>query len=159
MELIKALFLSKDNFPEDAINLREELAHQWDAIESSLQNDEFWLFITDLKDDKSPTRIEFLLKYVYNNHKGELFVSSDSEDDINARDALFRAYYSTFLNDKVKFKSIWRTINDIIETWQLWYEDVTLYHLLGFLLFQGYISLKDLFDKWQKSRDLPREKC
>ena len=28
-ELIKALFLSKDNYQEDAINLREELAHQW----------------------------------------------------------------------------------------------------------------------------------
>lgn len=148
-ELIKALFLSKDNFAEDAVNLREELAHQWDAIESSLQNDEFWLFITDLKDDKSPTRIEFLLKYVYNNHKDELFVSSDLEDDINGRDALFRAYYNTFLKDKAKFKNIWRKINDIMETWQLWYEDVTLYHLLGFLLFQGIFSLRNLFDKWQ----------
>lgn len=150
-ELIKALFLSKDNYIDDAINLREELAHQWDAIESSLQNDEFWLFITDLKEDKSPTRIEFLLKYIYNNHKKEFFVSPDLEDDINARDALFRAYYNTFLNDKSKFKEIWRKINDIIETWQLWYEDVTLYHLLGFLLFQGHFSLKDLFDKWQNS--------
>ena len=150
-ELIKALFLSKDNYQEDAINLREELAHQWDAIESSLQNDEFWLFITDLKDDKSPTRIEFLLKYVYKNHKEELFVSSDLEDDISSRDALFRAYYNTFLKDKSKFKEIWRKINDIVETWQLWYEDVTLYHLLGFLLFQKSISLKGLFDKWQSS--------
>lgn len=55
------------------------------------------------------------------------------------------------MKDKSKFKEIWRKINDIIETWQLWYEDVTLYHLLGFLLFQGHFSLKDLFDKWQNS--------
>lgn len=152
-ELIKALFLSKDNFANDAVNRREELAHQWDSIEAALQNDEFWLFITNLKDDKSPTRIEFVLKYLYENYKDTLFVINNFDEDINSRDALFRAYYETFRNDRHKFNGIWLKVNDVIATWQLWYEDVTLYHLIGFLLFQysGQFTLRTLYDKWQKS--------
>lgn len=150
-ELIKALFLSKDNFANEAINRREELAHQWDAMEAALQNDEFWLFLNDLKDDKSPTRIEFILKYLYENYKDSLFVVDDKGEDINSRDALFRAYYKTFRSDRAKFNQLWIKAKDVISTWQLWYEDVTMYHLLGFLLFlfPNNFSLKELYDKWQ----------
>lgn len=152
-ELIKALFLSKDNFEKDAVNRREELAHQWDTIESSLQNDEFWLFISNLKDDKSPTRIEFVLKYLFAAYRDSLFEISDLDDDINSRDALFRAYYDTFRHNRQKFQSLWLKITDIIATWQLWYEDVTLYHLLGYLLFPKpeCVSLHTLYEKWQTS--------
>lgn len=152
-ELIKALFLSKDNFSNETVNRREELAHQWDAIEAALQNDEFWLFITNLKDDESPTRIEFILKYVYEHYQSDSFVNNDIDDDIDSRDALFRAYYATFRTDRNRFNKLWLKITDVIATWQLWYEDVTLYHLLGFLLFQfpRQFSLKALYDRWQNS--------
>ena len=47
-ELIKALFLNTSNFDsssEHYLRLRQmEIASEWDSIEFTLQNDEFWLF-------------------------------------------------------------------------------------------------------------------
>lgn len=47
-ELIKALFLNRSNFHianDNHLKLRQqEIASEWDNIEYTLQNDEFWLF-------------------------------------------------------------------------------------------------------------------
>lgn len=50
-ELIKALFLNRSNFgagvgKNETLRLRQqEIASEWDNIEYTLQNDEFWLFL------------------------------------------------------------------------------------------------------------------
>ena len=51
-ELIKALFLNQSNFasaanPAEIRLQQQEIAAEWDKIEYTLQNDEFWLFIHD----------------------------------------------------------------------------------------------------------------
>ena len=50
-ELIKALFLNSSNFrfrDEDRMRLRQiEIANEWDNIESSLQNNKLWYFLSD----------------------------------------------------------------------------------------------------------------
>ena len=59
-ELIKALFLQKRNFDDRTAELRQlEIAKEWDGIEYSLQNDDFWWFLNKEKNDIS-ARIEFL---------------------------------------------------------------------------------------------------
>ena len=63
-ELVKALFLNQSNFlnGENAENIRlyqQEIATEWDNIEYTLQNDEFWFFIHSLGWNK-PTRIDFI---------------------------------------------------------------------------------------------------
>ena len=47
----------KDN--DNKNNKQFELASEWDFIEYSLQNDDFWYFINKEKNEKS-TRIEFI---------------------------------------------------------------------------------------------------
>jgi uncharacterized protein with ParB-like and HNH nuclease domain len=50
-ELIKALFLNSKNFEEEDKHLRQiEIAKEWDDMEYSLQNDEFWYFLAKNKE-------------------------------------------------------------------------------------------------------------
>ncbi len=67
-ELIKALFLNSSNFSnsnKEEIRLRQlEIASEWDRIEYSLQNNEFWYFLNEL-DTIPPTRIEYIFNIMY----------------------------------------------------------------------------------------------
>jgi hypothetical protein len=61
-ELIKALFLRDRNFSGDneLMELRQlQIASEWDRIEATLQNDDFWWFLNKEKND-APDRIEFI---------------------------------------------------------------------------------------------------
>ena len=66
-ELIKALFLNRSNFGEkdsEHLKLRQqEIASEWDYIEYTLQNDEFWLFLHEKGYDR-PTRIDFIFDLI-----------------------------------------------------------------------------------------------
>ena len=64
-ELIKALFLFRDNFEgnEQTRQLRQlEIASEWDRIETSLRDNEFWGFISDGSDNYD-NRIEFIFDF------------------------------------------------------------------------------------------------
>ena len=69
-ELIKALFLNRSNFnmgDDGYIQLRQrEIASEWDNIEYALQDDEFWLFLHNLKEKgyDRPTRIDFIFDLI-----------------------------------------------------------------------------------------------
>ena len=70
-ELIKALLIqgysSKDEEILNKKNKQFELASEWDFIEYSLQNDDFWYFINKEKNEKS-TRIEFIFGLIAKNY-------------------------------------------------------------------------------------------
>lgn len=63
-ELVKALFLSRNNGIDDTKQL--EIATQWDTIEKELRNDNFWYFITNEKSEKYATRIELIFNLMAN---------------------------------------------------------------------------------------------
>ena len=94
-ELFKALLLNTDNIPfektteqigeyERAKNQLEKIAFEWDYIEQSLRDDDFWYFISnDYKE--SETRIDYLLKL-----KAKQLKSSNAITDvIYETDSLF----------------------------------------------------------------------
>lgn len=62
-ELIKALLLQADHYPENEQPLVQqrlfEIASEWDRIESELQNDSFWFFINEAA-YKPASRIELI---------------------------------------------------------------------------------------------------
>lgn len=62
-ELIKAMFLNRNNYEKNAeIESRQnKLANEWYEIEKVLQNDEFWLFIHS-RYYYRPTRIDYILE-------------------------------------------------------------------------------------------------
>ena len=68
-ELIKALFLNSSNFKNDHTSANEvkleqiKIAAEWDRIENTLGNDEFWLFIHEL-DYNKPNRIDFIFDLI-----------------------------------------------------------------------------------------------
>ncbi|AOW10476.1 DUF262 domain-containing protein [Flavobacterium gilvum] len=156
-ELIKALFLSSNKNEEtiknqievkwdsgssavsisgfDKINklnndLKNEIALEWDFIEKELQNDEFWYFISDERENRF-TRIDLLLDIV-----------SNRDFENKKQDSLYSFHYFTKKSD---LKQEWSRIAELFYTLQDWYHDLELYHLVGYLIsVSGKNKLKDL---------------
>lgn len=61
-ELVKALFLS--NAGKDSNIKPQEIAFQWDQIETALHNKSFWCFLTNASDDEYHTRIDLILELI-----------------------------------------------------------------------------------------------
>lgn len=150
-ELIKALFLSDDNFAGAAVNHKEEFARQWDEFETMFQNDEFWYFLTDRKGSDFPTRIELLLEIMPQLYP-KLF---DSKEELDSKDGLFRAYYSVYRKDRNKLQQIWDKAIQFMDITRMWYEDVTFYHLIGFKIIDDKNdgrALLNIFKEWNNNR-------
>lgn len=164
-ELIKALFLNRDNFKgksDDIIRARQtQIAQEWDAIENQLQNDEFWLFLRNLDNHKDswnkPTRIDFLLDFLckeviikqMNLTNGKQFCLI-YEDYIVGKDKYrtFRVYYECYKSQKDKFLELWLFIKEIFDIWREWYNHPELYHYVGYVLTEKTKTLEYLVKKW-----------
>lgn len=160
-ELIKALLLNSSNFKSENPNhlrlKQQEIASEWDNIEYTLQNDEFWLFLHSPNYDK-PTRIDFIFDLIVE------IVEKDSlglknYKDINYKDIIgtdnyrtFR-YFNLFLSEKSeeKITQCWSEVKKYFQTFQEWFNDLEMYHYVGFLIDQGK-NLKYLYDKWKGNK-------
>lgn len=147
-ELIKALLLNRSNFGEkdsDHLKLRQqEIASEWDNIEYTLQNDEFWLFLHE-KDYERPTRIDYIFDLICEQKAlGEY--ENIGTDDYKT----FRYFYEYFQSGSSDIESCWKEIKKYFQTFQEWFNDLELYHYVGFLIEYAY-SISELFFKWGKS--------
>lgn len=144
-ELIKALFLNRSNFHisnDNHLKLRQqEIASEWDNIEYTLQNDEFWLFLHKDCYDR-PTRIDFIFDLICEQHAlGEF-------EDIGTDDyKTFRYFYEYFKSGASNIENGWRKIKSYFQTFKEWYDNIELYHYIGFLIHQGE-KLDELYKKW-----------
>lgn len=133
-ELIKALFLSSNNFgatetTESKLLTLVEIANEWDKIEYRLQDDRFWLFFHGT-DYNKPTRIDYILDIaketnedLNNDYDGEMYPT-------------FRYYYESFNgapNKQAFLTDRWKSISRIYQILEEWYNDEELYHYIGFL--------------------------
>ncbi|MCY4275551.1 MAG: DUF262 domain-containing protein [Gammaproteobacteria bacterium] len=143
-ELIRALFLRrKDAAESDSEALRLRIAYEWDQLEKSLQSDSFWYFISNEGAPKQ-NRIGFLFEFVA---EAEGLLNEVKHDPY----AIFHAY-----NRKLKNSSLedeWLSIKQAYMMLEEWYEDRTLYHIIGFLIQQGVKieRLKQLSDNDTKN--------
>ena len=173
-ELIKALFLNRENFKGDNDEItrakQTEIAQVWDRIENQLRDAEFWLFLRNLNKKhqdmwSKPTRIDFLLDFLCDeqivnkmnkcNNKG---FKLSYDDDIVGKDQYrtFRIYYECYkLQDHKKlFLELWQFVKEIFDIWAEWYSDYELYHYVGYVLTEKAMSLVDLVTAWlDKTRD------
>nr|WP_321405401.1 DUF262 domain-containing protein [uncultured Carboxylicivirga sp.] len=118
-ELIKALFLVNNDFHNNpsAFSLKQnEIALDWDRIEYSLQNDEFWYFLTEEDSSQNPTRIELLFDIIQNK-------PSKSKDPFYS----YRKYAQ-------QTKLDWEEVKNLFLLLQEWFEDRFLYHLIGYVV-------------------------
>ncbi|QED29471.1 DUF262 domain-containing protein [Microvenator marinus] len=119
-ELIRALFLSESNDLHSSE--RNQIAQDWDLLEKQLHRDEFWYFLQN--SSSRSTRIEFLF---------DLFVRVNSTEEFAKGDQL-----QTFLEFQKLFESgdvriLWKDFKHMAATLEEWFEDRTLFHLVGFL--------------------------
>jgi hypothetical protein len=134
-ELIKVLFLNRSNFAEKEyqhIHLKQqEIASEWDKIEYTLQNDEFWLFLNQVGYDK-PTRIDMIFDLICEQdslNTGNTNIGSDQYKT-------FRYFYQYFKSESASIKSCWSKVKEIFQTFEEWYNDLELYHYVGYLVDQ-----------------------
>lgn len=155
-ELIKALFLNQSNFShgENTENIRlyqQEIAAEWDNIEYTLQNDEFWLFIHSPEWNK-PTRIDFIFDLM---RKKECFgkieekcVGEDEHKSFRYFYEYFKAKKKTIDGSKLR-DEIWRKVKEYFQIFQEWYNDLELYHYVGYVIENGWRSTGELIEIWK----------
>ncbi|GHV96522.1 hypothetical protein AGMMS50293_28420 [Spirochaetia bacterium] len=130
-ELIKALFLQKDNFNENKLSLNQlQIASEWDIIENKLQNDDYWLFLYNLDNE---FKYENHIEYIFDLFKNKTI---DSE--------FYYTFHEFYQNDFSKINSLeiknssvsnlWYEIKKYFLTFDEWYNNSELYHLTGFLI-------------------------
>lgn len=152
-ELIKALFLRKTNFSDqndqfDKVRLKQiEIATEWDRIENSLQNPAFWYFLND-GNVASPNRIEFIFDLIAEEKNSELLKENRIEKE--RTDFFSFLVFNNWFETEKKNKSerltidrIWDEVKNYYMTFEEWFSNEELYHLIGYLICVGE-KLKNL---------------
>lgn len=152
-ELVKALMLNRSNFGKETdehLKLRQqEIASEWDNIEYALQNDEFWLFLRNIDENdkyKHSTRIDFIFDLMCEQESLGKFDNIGTDEH-----RTFRYFYEYFhtenKNGAEKIKQCWTEVKMYFQTFQEWYNDLELYHYVGYLIHQGE-KLDKLYMLW-----------
>ena len=154
-ELIRALFLSRNSGCDSGAPGRyraQEIASEWDRIEFSLQNDEFWLFIHDAGYTK-PTRIDFIFDLM--REQNDLQLNKTALERIgNDEHRTFRYFYEYFSERKrgANVTEVWLHVKNYFQIFEEWYRDLKFYHYIGFLIEQGWTPA-ELVAKWQGNKE------
>ena len=133
-ELIRALFL-RNNSDSEGESLQLRIAYEWDQLEKSLQSDSFWYFLSN-EVAPSQNRIGFLFDFVARANGLPPGTEHDSY-------GIFYAFNQKFNDEGSRPESVWLEIKQAFMTLEEWYENRTLYHIIGFLIQQG-ISISKL---------------
>ena len=157
-ELMKALLL-KGTLRDGKRELSQlEAAQEWDMMEHSLRDDDFWCFINAEPNHKrfDATRIDFLFEMVLRMHGKEnkyikacddkLKERSEKEGQqyeekrLRLRDELEKNQYFIFgvFQDYCKNPNgaieIWKDVQGVFRRILSWYSDRTLFHRIGYLM-------------------------
>lgn len=144
-ELIRALFLRQDgNGSEKSESLQLRIAYEWDLLEKALQDDAFWYFLRSQPGPKQ-NRIGFLFNLV---------AQADGLPEELRNDAYGVFYaYNLKLQNGAKVEDEWLNIKQAFMQLEEWFEDRTLYHTVGFLIYAGapIADLRELSKECPKS--------
>lgn len=184
-ELIKALMLNRSNFKNELyrhVQLRQqEIASEWDQIEYTFQNDEFWLFLHE-KDYGKPTRIDSIFDLICENDGLKVFMKQDGNKALvkdpdkknkrigNDEYRTFRYFYEYFnmkegqercgennekhdATEETRIEKCWKEVKKYYQTFQEWFNDLEMYHYIGFLVEQGF-KLDTLCKLWTNDKTM-----
>lgn len=170
-ELIKALLIqgygNSDN--KDVNNNKQfELASEWDFIEYSLQNDDFWYFINKEKNEKA-TRIEFIFELIAENY---LKIAEKNFVEEMKKNKSIDRYYEFHIinyylqndtrdeNEKEKetiYEKLWSEVKNYFRILNEWYEDREFFHKIGFLIIYSKKTMLDFIDEYIKKDSTKKE--
>lgn len=148
-ELIKALFLKRENFilngvasvPDGEIYKRQlEISTEWDRIEQSLREDAFWMFLCN--DEKAyDTRIDFIFDLLAKEQNKSL---QKPILDVNNKyfpflvfDKLFKEKTGQSISTEKLLDGLWEQIGRYHAVFKEWYRNDKFYHLMGYLISTG----------------------
>ena len=131
-ELVKAMFLSRDNNYHIDRQKQEEISLQWDNIERALHNDSLWYFLTNRANSKYQTRIDLVLDLI-------------AGKPVDNKEKYFTFFYFDALNKNEKLSEIWIEIQHTFLILKDWYENHELYHKIGYLIASNTKSLQEIF--------------
>ena len=164
-ELIKALFLNSSNFKNDHTSANEvkleqiKVAAEWDRIENTLGNDEFWLFIHEL-DYNKPNRIDFIFYLIEQCNALNIDLSKAKLGDDEYR--TFR-YFSEFFSQtkepnsdfSVTIKENWKKVKKYFQIFEEWFNNLEIYHYVGYITaIKGSKAIPELISLWDKSTQI-----
>lgn len=140
-ELVKAMFLSRDNSESMDREKQQEISLQWDNIEKELHNDSLWYFLTNNIKSQYQTRIDLVLDLI-----------SGKQDDSREK------YYTFFKFDEMRkeksLDEIWIKIQQTFLILKDWFENHELYHKIGYLIASNTQTLFQIFKQSQdKTKD------
>lgn len=131
-ELVKAMFLSRNNSENMDREKQEEISLQWDNIEKELHNDSLWYFLTNNSKNQYQTRIDLVLDLI-----------SGKQDSSREK------YYTFFKIDEMRkeksLDEIWRKIQQTFLILKDWFENHELYHKIGYLIASNTMTLHQIF--------------
>jgi DNA-directed RNA polymerase subunit N (RpoN/RPB10) len=151
-ELIKALFLRERNFSgnNELMELWQlQIASEWDRIETTLQNDDFWWFLNRKKNDAS-ARIEFIFDLMCGialQHDPSLKENIGSDQY-----ASFRYFYTKLSGEQGEYKRVrdaWDEVKEYFHCFEDWFNNYTWYHYIGFLICCGK-SIADIYRAYKE---------
>lgn len=140
-ELIRAIILRQaaEEDPTGSTSLR--IAHEWDQLEKALQRDAFWYFISN---DPAPSHNRIGLIF-------RLAVADDITEQLSHDSyGVFHAFSHRLL--RASAHQEWQNVKQIFMALEEWHEDRTLFHVVGFLVFNG-IDIQHILEK---ARLLPK---
>jgi uncharacterized protein with ParB-like and HNH nuclease domain len=157
-ELIKALLLQESNFGKSELaELQQmEIAQEWDAMERTFHNENFWWFIAN-DEFISSTRIEYVLNLYF-----QLALDKDNsilEFSGTDKDQTFR-YFHKIISEAKSFEeinAIWQEVKGLFDQIMEWYSNSDLYHYIGFLIYKN-TSIVEIF-KWINSLKEDKKKA
>lgn len=137
-ELVKALFLQKSNFDDQQATLKQlQIAAEWDQIERTLQQDEFWHFIYDeshhpIKYENNRIEYIFDLMHKRTREHESLYTFLEFAKDLGHLS-------SDAIEDRAPSKpeQCWLEVKRYFLTFEEWYQNRELYHLVGYLVTVG----------------------
>ena len=137
-ELIKALFLNSSNFRSldengmKLLRLRQiEIANEWDGIETALQNNKLWYFLSD--EQKDDNRIEYIF---------HLMNDTGDTDQYST----FRFFYAKLAGESEnEMNKYWEEIQAYYQRFNEWFSERELYHKIGFILTVKISTVKELY--------------
>lgn len=140
-ELTKALLLQSDKYDKEELKFIQrrlfELASEWDSIEYTLQNNEFWYFLCNQSNGK-PTHIEFIFDLIADKLLNEKRYF-EKEPIKHATFLILSEYLQDLIENKklnrIKaVENIWEQVTEYFEYFREWFQNRTLYHYIGYLI-------------------------
>ena len=156
-ELIKALFfINGSQTYKQKEKYQNNIAYEWDNIEKTLQNNDFWFFLNKSNNSKA-TKIEFIFDLIANKYRKKVSI------EVNKGIDKYYTFYifNSLINEKTKTKDeLWEEVKTYFRTFEEWYNNNEYYHLIGYLIHssgegkgkcKGIESIKDLSNGKSKS--------